>query len=244
MRWQQETSGRVHTPLEPVVLAATLALVPVLIIETDATSGRWQQVALVANWIIWAFFAAELAAVLIFAPRKRAALRAHWLDVAIVVLTIPLLGQALAWLRLARFIRLARFAVIVTRAIQAERRVTSGDTLRIAVLLTVTSIFVAGLAEYALGTEDFTNLWDAVWWAIVTVTTVGYGDVYPTTVQGRLIGIVLRRRRAVSMGAVADAVCPLARHCLVEALDLSVRLRPALGGAQVTDRLLGEQVLE
>jgi voltage-gated potassium channel len=129
--------------------------------------------------------------VLFFAPRKRAALRAHWLDVAIVVLTIPLLRQALAWLRLARFIRLARFAVIVTRAIQAERRVTSGDTLRIAVLLTVTSIFVAGLAEYATGTEDFTNLWDAVWWAIVTVTTVGYGDSYPTTVQGRLIGIVL-----------------------------------------------------
>jgi voltage-gated potassium channel len=191
MRWQQDGSGRVHTPLEPVVLAATLALVPVLIIETDATSGSWQQVALVANWVIWAFFVAELAAVLVFAPRKRAALRAHWLDVAIVVLTIPLLGQALAWLRLARFTRLARFAVIVTRAIQAERRVTSGDTLRIAVLLTVTSIFVAGLAEYALGTEDFTNLWDAVWWAIVTVTTVGYGDVYPTTVQGRLIGIVL-----------------------------------------------------
>jgi hypothetical protein len=46
------------------------------------------------------------------------------------------------------------------------------------------------------------------------------------------------------MGAVADAVSPLARQCLVEALDLSVRLRPALGGAQVTDRLLGEQVLE
>ena len=191
MRWQQDESGRVHTPLEPVVLVATLALVPVLIIETDATAGTWQQVALVANWIIWAFFAAELAAVLAYAPRKRAALRAHWLDVAIVVLTIPLLGQALAWLRLARFIRLARFAVIVTRAIQAERRVTSGDTLRIAVLLTVTSIFIAGLAEYALNTEDFTNLWDAVWWAIVTVTTVGYGDSYPTTVHGRLIGIVL-----------------------------------------------------
>jgi voltage-gated potassium channel len=191
MRWQQDESGRVHTPLEPVVLSATIALVPVLIIETDATSDGWQRFAVIANWVIWAFFAAELAAVLVFASRKKAALRAHWLDVAIVVLTIPLLGQALAWLRLARFIRFARFAVLVTRAIQAERRVTSGDTLRIAVLLTVSSIFVAGFVEYALGTDDFTSLWDAVWWAIVTVTTVGYGDVYPKTVQGRLIGIVL-----------------------------------------------------
>jgi hypothetical protein len=81
--WKQDESGRVHTPLEPVVLAATLALIPVLILEADATTAGWQQVALVANWLIWAIFAIELAAVLTVAPRKSAALRAHWLDVAI-----------------------------------------------------------------------------------------------------------------------------------------------------------------
>jgi voltage-gated potassium channel len=142
--WKQDETGRVHTPLEPVVLGATLALIPVLIIEADATSDAWQEVASVANWIIWAIFAAELAAVLVVAERKRAALRAHWLDVAIVVLTIPLLGKALAWLRLARLLRLARFVVIVTRALQAERRLTSGDSLRVAAILTVTAIVVAG----------------------------------------------------------------------------------------------------
>jgi hypothetical protein len=36
--WKQDDSGRVHTPLEPVVLVATLALIPVLIIEADATT--------------------------------------------------------------------------------------------------------------------------------------------------------------------------------------------------------------
>jgi hypothetical protein len=80
--WRQEESGRVHTPLEPVVLPATLALIPVLIIEADA-SGSWRTVAFVANWLIWLVFAVELAAVLIVAERRRAALRAHWLDVAI-----------------------------------------------------------------------------------------------------------------------------------------------------------------
>jgi hypothetical protein len=143
--WTQDDSGRVHTPLEPVVLAATLALIPVLIIEADTTSEGWHRFAEVANWLIWAVFAIELAAVLIVAPRKRAALRAHWLDVAIVVLTVPTLGKALAWLRLARFIRLARFAVIVARALQAERRLTSGDSLRVAALLTVTGIIVRGV---------------------------------------------------------------------------------------------------
>jgi hypothetical protein len=151
--WKQDESGRVHTPFEPVVLGATLALIPVLIIEADTTSQTWRDVATAANWAIWAIFAAELAAVLVYAPRKRAALRAHWLDVAIVVLTIPLLGKVLAWLRLARLLRLARFVVIVARALQAERRLTSGDSLRIASILTVTAIIVAGAAQSAASSD-------------------------------------------------------------------------------------------
>jgi hypothetical protein len=85
------------------------------IIESDATSEGWQRFADVANWTIWAVFAIELTAVLIVAQRKKAALRAHWLDVAIVVLTVPLLGRSLG------YDSRASFALLVSEPFRAAR---------------------------------------------------------------------------------------------------------------------------
>lgn len=191
--WAQDESGRVHTPLEPLVLAATLALIPVLILEADS-SGTWKTASFIANWLIWAVFALELAMVMTVAVRKRAALRAHWLDVAIVVLTIPFFGELLSSLRLLRLARLLRFlraGVIIGRAIQAERSMTSGTTFRFVALLTVFIVVVSGAAQAAFNADEFESVWDGVWWAIVTVTTVGYGDLYPSDVEGRLIAIAV-----------------------------------------------------
>jgi hypothetical protein len=126
--WKQNESGRVEHSFEPIVLAATLLMIPVIIIERDAKSESWVDAAFMANWIIWAVFALELAFILVVAPRKLAALRAHWLDAAIVIVTAPLYASLLSSLRLLRLVRLMRFArvsIIVARAIQAELRLTT-----------------------------------------------------------------------------------------------------------------------
>jgi voltage-gated potassium channel len=192
--WKQLPSGRVEHRFELPVLIAALALIPVLIVENFAKGQTWQDLAWAANWVIWAVFAAELAFILVVAPRKWAALRAHWIDVALVVVTAPPFGKFLSSMRLvrlARLLRLFRVGMLASRAVQAERRLASGTVLRSVVLITVLVIVVGGAAESFVDAEDFPSIWDGIWWSVVTVTTVGYGDVYPRSVDGRIIAIIV-----------------------------------------------------
>jgi voltage-gated potassium channel len=210
--WQQLENGRVVHRYEWIVLAATLAVIPVLVIEIDVKSAGWQTFAYTANWVIWSIFVAELAFVLIVAPRKgRSAPRAlarrgnrslHRASLREVLASLRLV-------RLVRLLRLLRLGVILGRAVQAERALTSGDALRLVALITVFVVVVSGAVESVVDTGDFHSLWDAIWWAVVTVTTVGYGDVYPTTVQGRIVAMVVM---LVGIGFLSVLTATIASH--------------------------------
>ena len=192
--WQQLENGRVVHRYEWIVLAATLALIPVFVIENEAKSSRWKDIAYATNWLIWVVFAAELAFILVVAPRKAASLRAHWLDAVIVVVTAPPFGaflSSLRLLRLARLLRVLRLGALLTRLLQRERTLSSGTAFRFAALLTLLVVVIAGAAESLVDHADFPTTWDGIWWAVVTVTTVGYGDLTPTSIQGRIVAMVV-----------------------------------------------------
>ena len=124
----------------------------------------------------------------------------------IVVLTVPIVSSALGWGRLARFVRLFRFGAIIGRALQAERRITSGDVLRVTAILTLAVVVVSGAAQWAFDADEFPSLWDGVWWSVVTATTVGYGDLYPKTAEGRIIGIFVMAMGIVFVSLLTAAL--------------------------------------
>ena len=246
--WQQEPDGRVRHSFEPLVIAATLALIPVLIIESDVKSEGWQTFADVANWVIWAIFMIELVFILVVAPRKAAALRAHWLDATIVVLTVPWFGSFLSSLRLARLarlLRLLRLGAILTRLVQRERHVARGNALRLVGLLTVLVVVASGAVESLVNEGDVHSVWDGIWWAVVTVTTVGYGDVYPTSVGGRLIGMVVM---LVGIGFLSVLTATIASYFVEhdspneELVETLHRIEAEL--AEVKAELAGRQIVK
>ncbi|MFV0281702.1 MAG: cyclic nucleotide-gated ion channel [Rhodoblastus sp.] len=113
--------------------------------------------------------------------------------------------------RLARLFKLARYSSGIrslAAALKAERRALGASAI---IALGVVLIMASAMhvAEHAAQPDKFGSIPQAMWWAVVTITTVGYGDVVPITVAGRMIasfaalmGLVLL---ALPVGVVASA---------------------------------------
>ena len=100
--------------------------------------------------------------------------------------------RAVRLVRVLRLARLGRFSTAMVHIAEAvrSRRYELLLSLCIAGLLLLVSSAVLYLVEGSVQPETFGSIPRAMWWSVVTLTTVGYGDVYPVTLLGRLFGAV------------------------------------------------------
>ena len=175
--------------------------------------GSLALAARIANWAIWALFAIDLSVrVWLVDNRRTRYLARHWYDVGIVVISVipyflPL--RALRSVRALRVLRAARVVAYSARFWHAAMRLWGSLTGRVLVVL-IPAIVAAGSAGVWLVERDsngsIDHYGDAAWWAITTVTTVGYGDIAPVTIEGRVIAAVLMVTGIAAFGLVTANV--------------------------------------
>jgi voltage-gated potassium channel len=204
----EERVDRVAARFEIPMLVAALLVIPAIVIENSDAGSPWDGVATVLNWVIWTAFATEFAVLLYLAPDKNRWVRRHALDLLIVVGTPPFLPAALQSARLLRLLRLIR----LLRLVRLTRELFSLDGLRYAALLALMTVLIGGVGFAAVEKpRQHLSPWDGIWWAVTTVTTVGYGDVQPESNAGRAIGIVVM---VTGIGFVALLTAALAQRFL------------------------------
>ncbi|WP_246595398.1 potassium channel family protein [Actinoplanes auranticolor] len=225
---EERLNGWEHRTALPLTILSVLFLVvyaaPILEPGLDAD---WRRVCATANIVIWALLGVEYVVRLALARDRRRFARTHWFDLAVLLLPI---------LRPLRALRLVVAIKILNRRTEM---LTRG---RLAVYVAATTVLLVVVAALAVldaerGVPDGTiaTYPEALWWAVVTVTTVGYGDYSPVTVEGRLVALAMMIGGIGLIGFVTGSLA----SWIVDRISVEDRQRDEAGTAD-TAALLGE----
>lgn len=165
----------------PLTLAAVLFLIAYaiqIIARPDGLLNLGCEIVLVSSWAV---FVVDYLVRLALAEGRWRWFYRHLLDLAIVVL--PML----------RPLRLMRFLTVLALIGRSTGAMLRGRVVLYTVGATALTVFIAALAVFDAeqGVGDIDTFPDAVWWAFVTITTVGYGDYFPVTSAGRSVAVGL-----------------------------------------------------
>lgn len=172
-----------HRAEWPLAAVAALFLAAYSIEVLVQPHGLVARLLTLVTWLAWAVFTADYAARLYLAPDRKQWFFRHLVDLAVVLL--PLL----------RSMRLFRLVVLVGALQKAIGNAIRGKVIVYTISGAVLLVYVGALAvlEAERGAPDahITTFGQALWWAMTTITTVGYGDMYPVTTTGRVFAALL-----------------------------------------------------
>jgi voltage-gated potassium channel len=205
----EERLDRFSARIDPVMMVLALAWLPVLVIPlVTQLHGAVALTFAVIDYAIWAAFALEYLVKLRLAVNKWHFVGHHLLDLAMVA--VPIL-RPLRLARLLRVIRLDRVVIVLIAGLKRARALLTHHGLQFVLLAVATIMFAAaGLELYfernSTGPTAIHNFGDALWWAVVTVTTVGYGDKVPLTGAGKWLATFLMLTGIGLVGALTATI--------------------------------------
>ncbi len=187
---------RTDTPL----LLLAVGSLPLLLLELVADRlARHDQLFLAGvNVLVFLAFAIDYIMELSLSDQRARYVRTHWASLLIVLSQLLTLLPALGFLGILRAARALRIAGTISRVIGIGtatkeqgraffRKKAASLALGLAGLTVLTSAAAFTLAEDVGDGRRIGSFFDALWWSVATVTTVGYGDIYPITIAGRII---------------------------------------------------------
>jgi voltage-gated potassium channel len=175
-----------------VSLLTILSVIVVLIDIFFPLNPQQKRFIYIFDLVVVIILAMDFAFRLRRAPKKKSYVMSHWYEIPAMVPLIlyasadptTLAGQVLEQFRVIAFFRLVRLYYILT-LLEGSRFVLLSAFSIVTIVFGALGVY---LTEVGNPNTNIRNISDAFWWAIETVTTVGYGDVYPTTAEGRIIG--------------------------------------------------------